>query len=265
MTHTIGISLRKSPYQWDAQNYNDIHELNFDYWDVPAWMILDHILIPPPGTGCLVSDIYSYAVLSNIAIDGNEKMYADLAENLTDILETLTPMGVHAISLDFGLGELPEENDAEITESRFKLLRLLWQVCHQAGIRLLMPIQVPFETAAHETWIKSVIRRAMCANLGYIADINVHKILRVPDPSTLLKPIIFDTGLVRLCWNAEDGNTIRPEWFMGWQNWFDTAAITVPIVFEPVQHQADGFQSHAETVAKMSGKIKIKADSIILE
>lgn len=266
---TLGLSFRRGPYEWDEVDVREVRELRFGIWDIPAWMLLDNTLATPyPFAHVIASDLYSYAELSNLAEFGfgeNSRVLYDFAISFGEKLKRLKAFGVTAVTLDVGLSDPPPDGDDEMTELRFRLLRVLWQVATRAEVRLLLPIQLPFETDAHARWTQDVMRRAMCTGLKYVADVHVHKILHMPDVPKLLHSVIFDLDAVRLCWDAEGGNVIRPEWFDGWKNWGALHTLTVPVIFEPVQHLTESFKTHARIAAVMGGLVDERENAIPLQ
>ncbi len=255
MAKYIGLSFRRGPFGWEEEEISLIESFRFGLWDIPAWMILDHVLVPGYGANCVVSDIYSHAVLNNVAIDGTEKMRQDLMIDFENTLKTLDHYGLKTITLDFGLTDVPENEDNDILELRFNLLRMMWRICYKYQIKLLMPVKLPLETPEQDQWINYVLQRAMCADLGLVGDIQVHRIKKIPNINDILGANVYDYKLIRLCWNAEDGNVIAPAWFAPWDEWVKYNPLNIPIAFEPTHHHNMGFIQHARNVAELSGMI----------
>lgn len=256
----IGLSFQRGPCDWTRRSLDPIRRLNFGVWDVPIWMFSERVILPSPTHQTVISDAFPYSVLNNVAEDGTEKMAQDLAANLESLAADLPKESVRALVLDFGLSSAPgSHEDPAVTERRFHLLRLLWAACTRQKIRLLLPLRIPAEIPEDIRWASHVIERAMCADLGFAVNIQVHEIRRIPDIAKLLAPLTFNIGLIRLCWNAGEGNTVAPEWFAPWMTWLQNAPVTAPLLFEPNHYTVQGFIDHAAKSALMA---KLIAESI---
>lgn len=255
MAKFIGLSFRRGPCGWNEAEMNLLGSFRFGFWDIPAWMFLEKILLPQYGANCVVSDIYPFATLNNIALDGTDKMRQELVADFERIVCMLEKSGIPTVSLDFGLTTPPETPDDDALEMRFSFLRMMWRVCHAHNIKLLMPVKLPLDIPNQDAWINYVLQRAMCSELSLVGDVQVHQVKKVPDIKELLGMNLYDYRLIRLCWDSENGNTISPLWFAPWDAWVKYNPINIPLAFEPSHHQQLGFIQHARNVAELAGII----------
>jgi hypothetical protein len=114
-------------------------------------------------------------------------------------------------------------------------------VFHRAGLRLLLPLRIPYPTEGIDAFHLELLREAMSADLGISLDIHPHRLGREFDPRTLLRWIRFDVRLIRFVYELELGNRLVDIVLAPWFKILPELGFSGSVLFCPIVSQEHMF------------------------
>lgn len=252
MNPLFGMSLRHGPEQLNKSFFQQLLRTPFGVMNVSTPAFLESHFEPIEGLRLIASDLMPAQTYAIIADDASEKMKIQLCEQFYGMLSKMKVFGATYVVIDLGFSDESLPLSPEIWIKRERMLRMLWMQAHQLDYTVLLPLRYPILKKGTDVLMCQLIRELMCANVGLLADIRVHDIRRQIEVNKMFENILFDLKAIRLSWDAQDGNTLVPQWFDPWKSWISSANPVSPIIFEPIEHRLEQYLSVSHDIGELA-------------